>query len=56
MTMAKIDKKYDDIIYVPEDTTIDLIAQKVKWNKDGEEKQFDIPPMPASEIKQEWYI
>ena len=25
-------------------------------SKDGEEKQFDITPMPASEIKQEWYI
>ena len=25
-------------------------------SKDGEEKQFDIPPMPVSEIKQEWYI
>ena len=24
--------------------------------KDGEEKLFDIAPMPASEIKQEWYI
>ena len=24
--------------------------------KDGVEKQFDITPMPASEIKQEWYI
>ena len=24
--------------------------------KEGEEKLFDIPPMPASEIKQEWYI
>jgi tRNA U34 2-thiouridine synthase MnmA/TrmU len=25
-------------------------------NKNGEEKTFDIPPMPVSEIKQEWYI
>ncbi len=24
--------------------------------QNGEEKTFDIPPMPASEIKQEWYI
>ena len=24
--------------------------------KDGDEQTFDIPPMPASEIKQEWYI
>lgn len=24
--------------------------------KDGEEQMIDIPPMPASEIKQEWYI
>jgi len=25
-------------------------------SKDGEEKQFNITPMPVSEIKQEWYI
>ncbi|MCG6937619.1 MAG: tRNA (5-methylaminomethyl-2-thiouridylate)-methyltransferase [Gammaproteobacteria bacterium] len=24
--------------------------------KNGEEQQFDIPPLPVSEIKQEWYI
>ena len=24
--------------------------------QNGEEKTFDIPPMPVSEIKQEWYI
>lgn len=24
--------------------------------KNGEEQQFDIPPMPVSEIKQEWYV
>jgi tRNA U34 2-thiouridine synthase MnmA/TrmU len=33
----------------------DSVTVRTK-TKDGEEKQFDITPMPASEIKQEWYI
>jgi len=33
----------------------DMVTVKTT-TREGEEKQFDIPPMPASEIKQEWYI
>jgi tRNA U34 2-thiouridine synthase MnmA/TrmU len=33
----------------------DIVTVKTT-TKEGEEKLFDIPPMPASEIKQEWYI
>ena len=33
----------------------DIVTVKTT-TKEGEEKLFDIPPMPSSEIKQEWYI
>lgn len=33
----------------------DIVTVKTT-TKEGEEKLFDIPPMPTSEIKQEWYI
>ncbi|MBI9070633.1 MAG: hypothetical protein JEY94_03505 [Melioribacteraceae bacterium] len=32
-----IDKNFDNIIYVPEDTQIDLSEQKVWWDRNGEE-------------------
>jgi len=37
-----IDKLYSDIIYVPEDTRIDLLGQTVSWKKDGVSHQLKL--------------
>ncbi len=37
-----IDKQYPDIIYVPEDTRIDLLEQSVSWEKDGVSHQLKL--------------
>ncbi|MCF6285338.1 MAG: hypothetical protein L3K26_09130, partial [Candidatus Hydrogenedentes bacterium] len=39
-----IDKRYPDIIYVPEDVHIDLTAQRVCWIKDGVEQEIMLSP------------
>lgn len=47
-----VDKKYRDIYYVPENSTFNLIKQKVSWEKDGKEHSVHLHPaityvMPA---------
>ncbi len=39
-----IDKRYPDIIYVPENVQIDLNAQRVSWTKDGQEQSILLSP------------
>ncbi len=39
-----VDKNYPEIIYVHEDSRFELIEQKVKWKKDGEEKSIQLHP------------
>ncbi len=39
-----IDKKYRDIIYVPEDAAFNLMDQKVVWTKDGQEQSLRLNP------------
>jgi len=39
-----IDKNYDNIIYIPEDTEIDLYKGTVKWSKDGQEQSINLQP------------
>ncbi len=39
-----IDKKFSNIIYVPENVKIDVNKQKVSWLKDGEEKWIKLLP------------
>ncbi|MGB5989828.1 MAG: hypothetical protein WBG43_08830 [Marinifilaceae bacterium] len=39
-----IDKEFNDIIYIPEDTKIDLYASTVKWQKDGKEQCIKLLP------------
>ena len=39
-----IDKKYDNIIYLPEDTRIELNSQKISWSKKGIEQTLKLLP------------
>lgn len=39
-----VDKKFSNIIYVPEDVQIDIQKQSVFWNKGGEEKSIKLLP------------
>lgn len=39
-----IDRKYRDILYVPEDTRIELNKQKITWFKDGVEQTIKLLP------------
>ncbi len=39
-----IDRRYPDIIYVPENVLIDLNAQKVSWQRDGVEQSILLSP------------
>lgn len=39
-----IDKKYPDIIYLPEDARIELNSQKISWCKDGTEQTLKLLP------------
>jgi len=39
-----IDKNYNDIIYVPENSHFSLVEQKVKWVKDGKEYSVNLHP------------
>jgi len=39
-----IDKTYKDIIYLPEDATIELNTQKIAWNQNGTERIIKLLP------------
>ncbi|MEM7600192.1 MAG: hypothetical protein AAF357_02115, partial [Verrucomicrobiota bacterium] len=39
-----IDKAYPDVLYVPEDSYLDLHDQTVSWTKDGEKKSIPLQP------------
>jgi len=39
-----IDKNYNDVIYVPEDSRFQLIEQKITWKNNGEEKTLRLNP------------
>jgi len=39
-----IDKKFENIIYIPEDTEIDLYKGSVQWIKDGEKQGISLRP------------
>lgn len=39
-----IDKKYSDILYLPEDARIELNKQKITWTRKGEEKTIKLLP------------
>lgn len=39
-----IDKKYNDIIYLPEDARIELNSQKISWYKEGVEQTIKLLP------------
>ena len=39
-----VDKKYKDIIYVPENAAFSLIEQKVKWIRDNKEQSIRLNP------------
>ena len=39
-----IDKKYDTIIYIPEDTEIDLYKGTVQWTKEGQPQSINLQP------------
>ena len=39
-----VDKNYENIIYIPEDTEIDLYKGTVKWVKDGQEQSINLQP------------
>jgi phosphoenolpyruvate carboxykinase (diphosphate) len=39
-----IDKKFNDIIYIPEDSRIELNIQRITWNKDGAEQLIKLLP------------
>lgn len=39
-----VDRKYKDIIYVPEDAAFNLMEQKVSWTKDGKEHSIRLNP------------
>jgi phosphoenolpyruvate carboxykinase (diphosphate) len=39
-----IDKKYSNIVYVPEDVHIELHDQTITWEKDGEPQQIHLVP------------
>lgn len=39
-----IDKKYKDIIYLPEDANIELNTQKISWTKEGVEQSIKLLP------------
>lgn len=37
-----VDNKYSDIIYIPEDTIVDMRQMNLRWNKDGEPQQIKL--------------
>ncbi len=37
-----VDRHYADIVYVPENARLQLLAQKVTWDKDGETKEIPL--------------
>jgi hypothetical protein len=39
-----IDKRYPDVIYLPEDVELDLNNQRVSWTKDGQEQSITLSP------------
>jgi len=39
-----IDKSYKDIIYLPEDASIELNSQSITWSKDGSEQSIKLLP------------
>lgn len=39
-----IDKKFSDILYIPEDARIELNQQKISWTKDGAEQTIKLLP------------
>ncbi len=39
-----VDKNFQDIYYVPEDSSFNLVDQKIKWIKDGKEGQLSLHP------------
>ncbi|MEO0444501.1 MAG: hypothetical protein AAF191_00340, partial [Verrucomicrobiota bacterium] len=38
------DRRFPDILYVPETVTVDLHSQKVSWEKDGQEQTLALQP------------
>ena len=39
-----VDKKFRDIIYIPEDSRIELNSQRISWSKDGKERVIKLLP------------
>ena len=39
-----VDKTYRDILYIPEDSRIDLNRQRISWTKDGAEQKLKLLP------------
>lgn len=39
-----IDRKYDDILYIPENATVDLRAQTVTWSHNGQDQSLPLLP------------
>ncbi|MGZ0657556.1 hypothetical protein ACWPKS_18335 [Coraliomargarita sp. W4R72] len=39
-----IDKAFDNIIYIPEDSRIELNSQRISWSKDGKEQELKLLP------------
>lgn len=39
-----VDKSYSNIVYVPEDTNIDLHEQSVSWQQDGQHRSIQLKP------------
>src|SRR5262249_39288827 len=39
-----LDRRYPDIVYVPEDVRIDLLKQIVRWSHQGKEQQIKLLP------------
>jgi hypothetical protein len=39
-----VDKNFDDIIYIPEDASIELNTQRISWTKDGIQKEIKLLP------------
>lgn len=39
-----VDKKFKDIVYIPEDSRIELNTQRISWTKDGARKELKLLP------------
>ena len=39
-----IDKRFPDIVYVPEDVHIDLHTQRISWTRDGQDREIRLQP------------